>query len=197
MASRPQPPGPDAGRAALLDRLLHRHGARLRRQARRNSSSAADAEDALQDACIQFLRSYNAPLELSAALPWLLLAVKHSAWKLGARRRRCEALVALTCTDSADDERPALTVLDERPGPAERAERFEHLTGCIALLQRLKPDERTAIVLHALGYSYREIMAHQGWTYTKVNRCLVEGRAALRELDRGRDRTADRSYRHE
>jgi RNA polymerase sigma factor (sigma-70 family) len=182
MASRPQSPGPDAARAALLDRLLHHHGARLRRQAARNSSRSADAEDALQDACVQFLRSYNAPLELSAALPWLLLAVKHSAWKLGARRRRCEALVALSPTDAPDGERPALIALDERPGPLERAERSEHLAERRSALAQLKADERTALLLFALGFSYREIAERQGWTHTKVNRCLSEGRAALREL---------------
>lgn len=182
MASRPQSPGPDAGRAVLLDRLLRRRGANLRRQARYHSSCSTDAEDALQDACVQFLRSYNGPADLAAALPWLLLAVKHRAWKLGARRRRREALVALSPTDAADGERPALTAIDERPGPLERCERSEHLASSIALLACLKPDERTAIVLFALGFSYREIMARQGWTHTKVNRCLSEGRAALREL---------------
>lgn len=184
MASRPQLPDHDAGRAALLDRMLARHGARLRRQARYHSSCSTDAEDALQDACVQFLRSYNGPADLLAALPWLLLAVKHSAWKLGARRRRCEALVALSPTDAPDGERPALTALDERPGPAERTERSEHLAERRSALAQLKPDERTALLLFALGFSYREIAARQGWTYTKVNRCLSEGRAALRELAR-------------
>jgi DNA-directed RNA polymerase specialized sigma24 family protein len=40
----------------------------------------------------------------------------------------------------------------------------------------------------ALGYSYREIAERQGWTYTKVNRCVAEGRAALRrQLAVGKD----------
>ncbi len=189
MASRPQPPDHDAGRAALLDRLLARHGAKLRRQAARNSSCSVDAEDALQDACVQFLRAYNGPADLSAALPWLLLAVKHSAWKLGARRRRCEALVALDSTGAPDGERPALTAVDERPGPAERAERSERLAERRFALARLKPDERTALTLFALGYSYREIAARQGWTYTKVNRCLAEGRDRLRALSEARRRS--------
>ena len=50
-----------------------------------------------------------------------------------------------------------------------------------ARLARLKPDERTALALQAAGYSYAEIAAAKGWTYTKVNRCIAEGRAALRE----------------
>ena len=49
-------------------------------------------------------------------------------------------------------------------------------------LAKLKPSERRALSLLALGYSYREICEQTGWSYTKVNRCLAEGRAALREL---------------
>ena len=41
---------------------------------------------------------------------------------------------------------------------------------------RLKPDERTALLLKAKGLSYREIGERQGWTYTKVNRAITEGR---------------------
>jgi hypothetical protein len=43
-------------------------------------------------------------------------------------------------------------------------------------MARLKPDERTALLLKAEGYSYREISERQGWTYTKVNRAISEGR---------------------
>jgi DNA-directed RNA polymerase specialized sigma24 family protein len=49
-------------------------------------------------------------------------------------------------------------------------------------LARLKPDERTGLGLQAAGFSYKEIAARRGWTYTKTNRCITEGRAALREL---------------
>jgi len=31
-----------------------------------------------------------------------------------------------------------------------------------------------------MGYSYREIGQGLDWTQTKVNRCIAEGRAALR-----------------
>ena len=46
--------------------------------------------------------------------------------------------------------------------------------------EALKPDQRTALILLGLGCSYAEIGALRGWTYTKVNRCISEGRAALR-----------------
>ena len=44
-------------------------------------------------------------------------------------------------------------------------------------LAKLKPQERQALGLLALGYSYREICELTGWTFTKVNRCLAEGEA--------------------
>jgi DNA-directed RNA polymerase specialized sigma24 family protein len=46
----------------------------------------------------------------------------------------------------------------------------------------LDRDERRALSLLAAGYSYREIGQLTDWTYTKVNRCVAEGRAALRGL---------------
>ena len=56
-------------------------------------------------------------------------------------------------------------------------------------MRQLKPDERRALMLfYAMdpgrrdGGRYRRIMAATGWSYAKVNRCLAEGRAALRAL---------------
>jgi len=47
-------------------------------------------------------------------------------------------------------------------------------------MQRLKPNETEALLLLASGMSYREIGEAKGWTYTKVNRLLTEGRQAFR-----------------
>jgi DNA-directed RNA polymerase specialized sigma24 family protein len=73
---------------------------------------------------------------------------------------------------------------DPGRGPAElTADRVldERIRGQI---RQLKPDERTALGLLGLGYSYEEISALRGWSYTKVNRCVSEGRARLREAVR-------------
>ena len=64
------------------------------------------------------------------------------------------------------------------PCPSERAECRDRMR----LLAELKPDERRALLLRACGYSYLEIRELTGWTHTKVNRCLAEGRARLRRL---------------
>ena len=48
-------------------------------------------------------------------------------------------------------------------------------------LRRIKPDEARALLALAVGWRYREICDAFAWTYTKTNRCLAEGRAALRQ----------------
>lgn len=67
-------------------------------------------------------------------------------------------------------------------GPAERAERRERVAHSAEALAALKPQERRALALKAEGYSYEEIRALTGWTYTKVNRCMAEGRESFLEL---------------
>jgi hypothetical protein len=43
-------------------------------------------------------------------------------------------------------------------------------------LRALKPDEAKALMMKAHGLSYAEIGARCGWSYTKVNRSITEGR---------------------
>jgi len=149
--------------------LLQRHGAAFRRTARRFSLCAADADDALSRATLILLEKAPAhpPARLAA---WMHLVTKREA--LAVRRER-ERLLAVEIEDvSAACE----------PCPAERAERREWAFARARTLHRLKPDEQRAIVLRGEGYSYAEISELTDWTRTKVNRCLAEGRARLRQL---------------
>ncbi len=160
-------------RGAILERALAEARAELRRQARRNSPGEPEAEEALQEASIDFLCSYDGPAGIDA-VRWLQIAVKHRAWNLSRAHRRHAARVGC---EGAGRELVAVGV-----DPGERAERAEAVELFFAAFMALKPDERTALLLLGLGCSYLEIGARQGWTHTKVNRCLVEGRAALRAL---------------
>src|SRR5947209_18237726 len=67
------------------------------------------------------------------------------------------------------------------PGPDERVVAFDRTARAAEALSRLKPQEVTALWLKAQGLSYREIAERQDWTYTKVNRCITEGRRAFLE----------------
>src|SRR5918992_180043 len=61
----------------------------------------------------------------------------------------------------------------------DQARRYELLRQGAEALRQLKPQEVRALQLRAEGYSYAEICRITGWTYTKVNRALTEGRQAL------------------
>jgi RNA polymerase sigma factor (sigma-70 family) len=148
--------------------LLADHTAAFRRTARRVSICADDADDAFQRASLILLeKAPPHPPERLAA--WMHLVTKREA--LAIRRDR-ERYLAFEVPDSASGA----------PCPAERAERREWARERARTLHRLKADERRALVLRGEGYSYAEICELTQWSHTKVNRCLTEGRARLRQL---------------
>jgi RNA polymerase sigma factor (sigma-70 family) len=153
-------------RAIMLTSLLETSSHRLMRQALSHSDRRADAEDALGDACVQFLRFYDGASG-DPALHWMLLVVKRCAWAISRGRvaERTEALLA-----------------DDRIGPAEMVERAEETEQLIEAIEQLKPDERRALILVGLGCTYEEIREFRGWSARKVRRCLDEGRARVRNL---------------
>jgi RNA polymerase sigma factor (sigma-70 family) len=156
--------------------LLDAHGRSLQRIARRYSLCPDDADDALQRAA-EILLTKAPPLEPERLIAWMVVVTKHEA--LAVRRSRDRALGIAPRADAAIAD-PLDALPSELPGPRERAERAEHLREARRALASLKANERLAIVLQAEGFSYAEICELCGWTYTKVNRCLAEGRAALR-----------------
>jgi RNA polymerase sigma factor (sigma-70 family) len=178
MAAQPQPKPAAKRRGQMLGELLEREGAVLRRQARAHAQRPADAEDALQDACVQFLRYYDGPVE--EAILWMQVVVKRCAWAIARRASRVRETGFRLPGINGEAGDPEIRVADEGPDPAEEMERAAVVAERFEMLAELKPDERTALLLFASGHSYKEIAARQGWTHTKVNRCIAEGRAALR-----------------
>src|ERR671938_1020845 len=69
--------------------------------------------------------------------------------------------------------------VDDQVAGGERVERS------VEALRALKPDEAKALMLKAEGLSYDEIGRRFGWTYTKVNRSITEGRARFMKVFRG------------
>jgi RNA polymerase sigma factor (sigma-70 family) len=167
--SNGRPSRPEIERAALD--LLQRRGAEILATARRYSATVDDAEDAYQRA-LEILITKAPTTREDELVPWLKTVVKHEAYAVRRQRERH--------TPPSDDGQPAqpLTPAAETQHRAERSERL--LLGAEAL-GRLKPQEVRALLLKAEGYSYREIAEITGWTYTKVNRCLTEGRKAFVE----------------
>jgi RNA polymerase sigma factor (sigma-70 family) len=155
----------------LIVTTITEHAESLLRVARRHTRCQADAEDAYQRALEIFVKR-AARLEPSTAHRWLHTVVKREAWAIGEARAKYVGVDDEEALDALDDGRHVATV-------EERSERFEELALAAEALKRLKPQEVTALVLKAQGLSYNEIAERQGWTYTKVNRAITEGRRAF------------------
>jgi RNA polymerase sigma factor (sigma-70 family) len=165
---------PTRTRAAVA--LLERHQLTFRRLARRISLCGADADDALQRAVVILLT--KAPeLERERLAAWMNVVTKREA--LAVRRAR-ERLLGQSQAGVASAGDALAELQSERADPVESLERGERIADARRALGELRADERLALVLQAQGYSYAEICAQLGWTYTKLNRCLAEGRASLR-----------------
>jgi RNA polymerase sigma factor (sigma-70 family) len=162
----------------LAVQLYREEGDYLLRIARKNTGSTAVAEEALQEAFISFLRHFD-PGRGAPPIAWLTLTLKRECWRRQDRERWNRRAGQ---ERERGDDLPGF-VLESIPwraaGPEDRIAERDHARRQLA---HLKPDERTGLGLQAAGFSYREIAARRGWTYTKANRCITEGRAALWSL---------------
>jgi RNA polymerase sigma factor (sigma-70 family) len=152
-------------------RIVQQHAAELLRFARRFSHCADDAHDAYQRSIEILVRRMRTDPP-AQPLSWLRTVVRHEA--LAVRSERDQLLGRVELDLDRHEDR---TIAD----PAERVLGNERLGHTAEALRRLKPQELTALVLRAEGLSYAEICARMGWTYTRTNRAVTEGRRALLE----------------
>jgi RNA polymerase sigma factor (sigma-70 family) len=164
---RVRPLRPEVDRAAVD--LIRRRGREILGTARRYAANLDDADDAYQRGLEILLRKAPSTRE-EDLVPWLKTVVKHEAFALRRHRERHAPV-----TDDGE--------LAERgtQGDAthDQAARYELLRQGAEALRQLKSQEVRALWLRAEGYSYAEICKITDWSYTKVNRCLTEGRQRL------------------
>jgi RNA polymerase sigma factor (sigma-70 family) len=170
LAARRRPTRAEIEPAALA--LLQRHGAAIMATARRFAATPEDAEDAYQRG-VEILLTKAPTTAEEELVPWLRTVVKHEAWAIRRQRERA----APVADDGEVPEPPTEGALTH-----DQAERLDRLRLGAEAMRQLKPQEVRALLLRAEGYSYKQIQDITGWTYTKVNRCLTEGRRAF--LDR-------------
>jgi len=164
-----------AGRKRAAVELVAREEAELRRTARRFSLCEDDAEDAYQRSLEIVLT--KAPSERPRdLLRWTKTVVKHEAMAL---RRYRERMLGQGVEEVGD---PVERLATDNAGPGERTEQREDNARTREALRGLKPAELRSLTLLAAGYSYAEIGELTGYTRTKVNRSLVEGRERFRRL---------------
>ncbi|MDQ3690909.1 MAG: sigma-70 family RNA polymerase sigma factor [Chloroflexota bacterium] len=153
----------------LILRTIAAHADSLLRTARRFSICPDDAQDAYQRS-LEIFMAHAQRLDAAHAAGWLHVVVKREAQAIRRSRQK------LVPSDEINlDEHEAHSL----PTPEERLATFDLIGRSAEALQRLKPQELRALWLRAQGHSYNDIGAMTGWSYTKVNRCLTEGRRSF------------------
>jgi RNA polymerase sigma factor (sigma-70 family) len=159
----------------LILRTIAAHADSLLRTARRHSICVDDAQDAYQRS-IEIFMAHAQRLEPGRAAGWLHVVVKREAQAI---RKARQKLLLSSEVDLDGQECPSL------PTPEERLLSFDMVSRSAEALKRLKPNELRALWLRAQGHSYSEIAAMTGWSYSKVNRCMTEGRRSFLERYEG------------
>ena len=153
----------------LILRTVAAHADSLLRTARRFSLCPDDAQDAYQRT-LEIFMAHADRLDSDSAAGWLHVVVRREAQAIRRSRQRTVA------SDDVDFDKYESSSI---PTPDERVASFDLVGRAAEALQRLKPQELRALWLKAQGHSYNEISALTGWSYTKVNRCLTEGRRSF------------------
>jgi RNA polymerase sigma factor (sigma-70 family) len=170
----------DAARKRAAVEIYAQNETTLRRTARRFSLCHDDAEEALQRSLEILLR--KAPSEDPRHLvKWMQTVVKREAMALRRERERIFAGPAALAPEPGMEDWVNL-LPTEVDGPPERAEREERVARSREALGVLKPHELRALSLLAHGYSYVEIGEITGFSATKINRALAEGRERFRRM---------------
>ena len=177
----PRPPAPEGARKRAAVELIRRHEGALRRTARRFSLCADDAEAAYQRA-LEILLTKAPTADLRELIRWTQTVTKHEALAVRRQRERILGAPAPQRHDAEEGQDWVQLIPSSHDGPADLAERRERVARTREALQALKPQELRALTLLAEGYSYAEIGEITGWSYTKINRCLAEGRRRFRAI---------------
>jgi RNA polymerase sigma factor (sigma-70 family) len=178
---RPERTGKGEGarkRAAI--EMIAEHEATLKRTARRYSLDAADAEDAYQRA-LEIVLTKAPTTDARELIRWTQTVTKHEAMAVRQGRERLLGYRGRSTEDEVGSD-PIARIPARGDGPDEQAERREAIARSREALQALKPAELRALSLLAEGYSYAEIGELTGFSRTKINRVLAEGRERFRGI---------------
>ncbi|HEV7398996.1 MAG TPA: sigma-70 family RNA polymerase sigma factor [Solirubrobacterales bacterium] len=170
----------DAARKRAAIEMIAAHEAALRRTARRYSLDAEDAEDAYQRA-LEIAITKAPTTDARELIRWTQTVTKHEALALRQSRERLLGHGGRP-TDADGNADPVALLPAAGDGPEQQVERREAIARSREALQALKPAELRALSLLAEGYSYVEIGELTGFSQTKINRVLAEGRERFRSL---------------
>lgn len=156
---------------------MHRECARelQRRVARRAHADPQTIEDACSHAWLQLLTHHSADLGPPdwRVLGWLTQVATREAWRLTARQLRDGLLDPATIHGERRLRGPV------GPGPDELADQHARLQ----LVGQIPQRPRRFLMRLALGYSYREIAAHEDASLTTTNKQIARAKRLLRALE--------------
>ena len=177
-----------AARHARVESVLRDHRGTLLWIARRWSGSADEAEDALQRAMEIYVRRLDS-IDVGDRAR-VAQGRRPRTRRMALRRARAPRRAARGGRRSAE----RIPAPDARRAGADRARRSAAPRSLEALAQ-LKPDERTALLLKAEGYSYREIGERQGLDLHQGEPRDHRGTAALPDASSPASRPGDECER--
>ena len=133
-------------------------------------ASDAVIEDACQVAWCRLLH-HSHRVHRETVMAWLARTAVHEAFKLVRRDRRELSLDAVL----EDCDEPAFVVAPATP------ERLLEYRECTERLRVLPERQQRVVWLHAFGFTYDEMAAHEGCTRRTVDRQLVRARQTIRD----------------
>jgi len=168
---------PSTDRLQQLAALFVKHNAQLMHVVgRRVAAQPATVADACSYAWAQLLAAERIDLTVPwGPLAWLTTTAVREAWRLNELEWHATPL----CHDDLD----AIANADStRPSTDQLAELHDRLD----LIDELPERRRRFLLRQAIGYSYNEIAAAEGVSYTTTSRLIADAKRRLRELDRAR-----------
>src|SRR6185437_10649783 len=186
-----------AGDEGAFAALAEPHRAELRAYCYRMLGSAADAEDAVQNAMLRAWRSVAKFEGRSSVRSWLYSIATNTALDLARHRSRRElpvgfgpaappgAVVADVITDLIWLEPcPDSWLSQSSPPPPEALyeQRESVELAFMIMLQTMPPGQRAVLVLRdVMGFSAAEVAGQLGITVASVNSALQRARSAARD----------------
>ena len=149
-----------------IDRLFRQHGARVRRVVGGLAEPMAD--DACQVAWLRLLVQRQG-IQREAAVSWLIRTAEREAFRQTRRAARLSSL------EDVLEQAGETVVAGFAPSPEETREPYRRLEE----LDVLSARRRRALWLHAAGFSYDEIAAHEGCSHRTVERQLARAKHAV------------------
>jgi len=153
---------------------------------KRGSHNGAIAEDACSHAWMQLLTHdyVNVGPPRWGALAWLTQTAVREAWKLDNRERRSHGFIPKDTDDLAQQAGASGHLL---PGPDELTAQHMRLD----LVKQIPERPRRFLLRLALGYTYNEIGAAEGASYSTVNKQIARAKRLLRDLEQAAAERAD------